>query len=92
MHQDLAAPSTLESLAQGAALSRATLVRRFRELLDVSPIEYLNQWLLSKAHQLIETSEKSIEIIASEVGFSSGQTLTRLFKRLFGTTPSSLRM
>jgi len=55
------------------------------------PIEYLNRWRLLKAHQLARYSAGSIEQIASQVGFSSAQTLTRAFKRAFGYTPSGLR-
>lgn len=91
LHREPATPWTIDELARRVALSRATLVRRFRESVGVPPIEYLTHWRLLKAHQLARYSADSIDQIASRVGFSSAQTLTRAFKRFFGVTPSSLR-
>ena len=91
LHREPATPWTIDALATQAALSRATLIRRFRESVGVAPIEYLTRWRLLKAHQLARFSADSIDQIASRVGFSSAQTLTRAFKRFFGVTPSSLR-
>lgn len=82
---------TIDDLASRVALSRATLVRRFRDSVGSPPIEYLTRWRLLKAHQLARHSADSIDRIASQVGFSSAQTLTRAFKRSFGITPTSLR-
>jgi len=91
LHEEPATLWTIDELARRVALSRATLVRRFRESVGMPPIEYLNRWRLLKAHQLARYSAGSIEQIASQVGFSSAQTLTRAFKRAFGYTPSGLR-
>jgi AraC-like DNA-binding protein len=91
LHREPATPWTIDELASRAALSRATLVRRFRESVGMPPIEYLNRWRLLKAHQLARYSAGSIEQIAGQVGFSSAQTLTRAFKRTFGYTPTDLR-
>ena len=91
LHREPATPWTLDELAKQAVLSRATLVRRFRESVGLAPIEYLTRWRLLKAHRLASNSDDSIGRIASRVGFSSDQTLTRAFKRQFGITPSSLR-
>ena len=91
IHLNPEMPWTIYELAKRVALSRATLVRRFRESVGAPPIEYLTRWRLLKAHQLVRHSAGSIEQIASRVGFSSAQTLTRAFKRQFGKTPSDLR-
>ena len=91
LHRQPATPWTIDDLAGRVALSRATLVRRFRELVGMAPIEYLTRWRLLKAHQMARSTADSVDQIASQVGFSSAQTLTRAFKRSFGVTPSSLR-
>ena len=91
IHRRPAAAWTIDDLATKAALSRATLVRRFRESVGMAPMEYLTRWRLLKAHQLARYSADSVDRIAGQVGFSSAQTLTRAFKRFFGITPSSLR-
>lgn len=91
IHQQPNHPWTIDALAQKTDLSRATLVRRFRDSVGMPPIEYLTRWRLLKAHQLLRSSDDSIEQIAGRVGFASGQTFTRAFKRNFGVTPSQLR-
>lgn len=91
LHREPAASWTIDDLAAQVALSRATLVRRFRESVGIPPMEYLARWRLSKAHRSVKYTADSIERIAEEVGFSSAQTLTRAFRRHFGVTPSSLR-
>ncbi len=91
LHRQPEVPWTIDDLAKQVALSRATLVRRFRESVGFPPIEYLTRWRLLKAHQQARYSADTIDQIASQVGFSSAQSLTRAFKRFFGITPSSLR-
>jgi len=91
IHEELAKDWTIEDLANFAAMSRATLVRRFRKSVGAAPIEYLTRWRLLKAHQLTKHSAHSIERVADLVGFSNSQTLGRAFKRHFGYPPSRLR-
>lgn len=91
IHQRLHENWTIEMLADQAGMSRATLVRRFREAVGMPPIEYLIQWRLLKAHSLLKYSTYPLEEIAERVGFASRETLTRAFKRRYGYTPMSLR-
>lgn len=82
---------SLETIAEAVCMSRATLARRFKEAVGTAPIEYLTQWRLLRAHDLVKHSDASLERIAEQVGFASAQTLARSFKRRFGYTPSMLR-
>jgi AraC-like DNA-binding protein len=91
IHQRMGEDWTLATLAEEIGMSRATLVRRFKETIGVAPIEYLTHWRLLKAHDLVKYSNDSLERVAERVGFASAQTLARSFKRHFGYTPSSLR-
>lgn len=91
IHQKPDQEWSLEGLAGAVCMSRATLARHFKEAVGIAPIEYLMQWRLLKAHELVKYSTASLERIAGEVGFASAQTLARSFKRRFGYTPSSLR-
>lgn len=91
MHQDMKKDWTVEGLAHHAGMSRSTLIRHFRETVGIPPIEYLMQWRLLKAHSLLKYSSRPLEVIAEQVGFASGQTLAKAFKRRYGYTPMSLR-
>lgn len=91
IHQQPAEGWTIDDLAAQAAMSRASLIRRFRKSVGAAPIEYLTRWRLLKAHRLVKHSAHPIERVANDVGFSSAQTLTRAFKRQFGYPPNRLR-
>lgn len=91
IHQSPEKDWTLETIAEAVCMSRATLARRFKEAVGTAPIEYLTQWRLLRAHDLVKHSDACLERIAEQVGFASAQTLARSFKRRFGYTPSMLR-
>ena len=91
IHERMSEDLTIIKIAEKIGMSRATLVRRFREEIGMPPIEYLTQWRLLKAHNMLKHSTRPIENIAEEVGFATKQTLTKSFKRHYGYTPGSLR-
>lgn len=91
IHERMKENLTIIKIAEEVGMSRATLVRRFREEIGMPPIEYLTQWRLLKAHNMLKHSTLPIENIAEEVGFATKETLTKAFKRRYGHTPGSLR-
>ena len=84
LHHEPAKAWTIEEIAGRVGMSRANLVRRFRDQIGVAPIEYLRNWRLTKARNLIMHSNKTLESIAEFVGYSSAQTLAKAFKQEFG--------
>jgi AraC-like DNA-binding protein len=82
---------TLDIFSDRAGMSRATLQRKFKAGLGVSPMTYLGRWRVSKAYQLVKYSSLSLDSIADSIGFSDARTLRTAFARHFGFTPSALR-
>ena len=82
---------TLAWLAEEGNMSVATLVRRFNAELGMSPVQYLAEWRLTKAYQLVKHSSQNLEQIADAVGFSGAKSLGRAFLRRFGLPPGKLR-
>ena len=82
---------TLDMMSENVGMSRATLQRKFKSELDISPITYLNRWRISKAYQLVKHSSQSLDRVADSIGFSDARTLRTAFKRQYGITPSELR-
>ena len=82
---------TLSSLGAEVGMSRATLVRRFQDIVGVAPMAYIMGWRLMKAHELVKHTMQSLERIAQATGFSSARTLSRAFKRHYGCTPHEMR-
>ena len=91
IHQEPEFNWTLASLGDRVGMSRATLVRRFQEIIGVPPMAYIADWRIMKAHSLVKYSATPFEEIANVTGFASARTLSRAFQRHFGCTPNELR-
>ena len=82
---------TLELLAAEAGTSRSVLAERFTRYLGDPPLTYLARWRLQLASRLLETTRKTIQQIATEVGYESEASFNRAFKREFGSPPARYR-
>lgn len=91
IHDRPAHPWTVTALAEEAGVSRATLARRFSELVGEPPMAYLTGWRLALAADLLARSEATVESIARQVGYRSAFGLSVAFKRVHGTRPSQHR-
>lgn len=91
VHADYARPWTLDTLAREAATSRSRLDERFRRRLRIAPMQYLAQWRLQVAGQLLRTSMRGLADIADSVGYANEASLSRAFKRQTGVSPAAWR-
>lgn len=82
---------SIKSLGEKVGMSRATLARQFKTAVGTTPISYISDWRMMKAHHLLKYSSGSIEQIAETVGFSTARTLNKAFLRHYSYTPSKLR-
>ncbi|HET9143108.1 AraC family transcriptional regulator [Actinophytocola sp.] len=91
LHADPARAWTLDTLARAAATSRATLARRFPDLVGHTPHGYLTRWRMDLAAHRLRTSTEAIGPIARSVGYSSEYAFNRAFARTTGLTPGRYR-
>ncbi|HET9329118.1 MAG TPA: AraC family transcriptional regulator [Steroidobacteraceae bacterium] len=91
LHQDPARSWTLDELAREAGTSRSVLAERFQHLVGTSPIQYLTQWRMLLASNLLCRSNASLASIAHEVGYQTDTAFSRAFRREFGTPPAAWR-
>jgi AraC-like DNA-binding protein len=82
---------TVDDLAAEAAVSRSSLHDRFREVLGLSPMRYVNEWRMRVAQELLRTTEVTVAVIARRVGYDSEEAFSRAFKRTHGQSPSLWR-
>lgn len=82
---------TLEKLAQVSCLSPNHLLRSFKQMFGISPIQYVNQVRLQKAKQLLLHTSIPIQEICNEVGYSSIGTFSNHFKKSIGLAPTYFR-
>jgi AraC-like DNA-binding protein len=60
--------------------------------MGVSPIQYLNRYRVEQAKSLLSESDKSMEQIARQIGSSSQNYFSYLFRKTTGTTPRAYRL
>ncbi len=82
---------TLEELAREAHTSRSVLAERFQQFVGRSPIQYLTQWRMLLAANLLSRSNSSLARIAEDVGYQTDTAFSRAFRREYGTPPAAWR-
>ncbi|MBL0777783.1 GlxA family transcriptional regulator [Streptomyces albidoflavus] len=87
----LDAPLTVADLAGRAAVSPATLHRRFQAQLGTTPLTWLTRERLALACRLIERGEPRFEVVARRSGIGTAAHLRSLMRRETGITPSAYR-
>jgi AraC-like DNA-binding protein len=91
MHEDPSHPWTVPELAAISGLSRAAFAHSFREIVGQAPLQYLTDWRMTLARDLLRTGKLSLASIASEVGYGSPYAFAAAFRRLHGISPGAWR-
>ncbi|MEU3194057.1 AraC family transcriptional regulator [Streptomyces sp. NPDC006992] len=91
LHQDPAAPWTVETLARRAGLSRAAFARRFTALVGEPPMAYLTRWRMMTAARLLRDSRAPLTTVAARTGYGSEYAFAKAFKRAYGQAPGRYR-
>jgi len=81
----------LSSLAQIAGMSRTSFSNKFKGLIGETPLTYVTNWRILQAKELLKESDKSVGMIASEVGYQSEAAFNRVFKKRVDQTPLKYR-
>ena len=82
---------TVADVVRASHISRRGLEKRFRELLQRTPAEEIRRVRFEMVQRLLLDSNKTIATIADETGFSSGASLSQLYRQHFGETPGRFR-
>ena len=91
LHARPAQAWTLEELARLAGSSRSVLAERFQQLVGSSPMQYLAQWRMLLATDLLRRSQAPLAQIAEQVGYQTDTAFSRAFRREFGEPPAAWR-
>lgn len=79
-------------LAELINMNEQYFCRFFKRAIGKTPIEYINDYRLSKVIQLLETTEKPILEICLDCGFNNVGNFQKMFRRKTGTTPRQYRL
>jgi AraC-like DNA-binding protein len=91
LHKSPAHAWTLEELAHAAGTSRSVLAQRFQRLVGSSPMQYLTQWRMLLASNLLRGGNTPMARIAEAVGYQTDSAFSRAFRREFGSPPATWR-
>jgi AraC-like DNA-binding protein len=91
MTENLTASISIDTLAEKVNLSKYYFCRLFRNQTGITPYEYLINLRISRAKQLLRTTNAILDEIAEQSGFCSSKNLIYNFRRLTGMTPGAYR-
>ena len=82
---------SIEEMSELCGFSQSHFMKFFKSNMDVSFIEYLNNYRITMASRLLISSTSSILAISLESGFDNLSYFNRLFKKRYNMTPSEFR-
>jgi AraC-like DNA-binding protein len=84
-------PWSTDTLAHAVGVSRATLARRFMQLVGQPPLTYLTNWRMDLAAKALRDTGDPVDTIARQVGYTSEYAFSRAFSRSRGMPPGKYR-
>lgn len=87
----IAEPLTTDAVAKYVGLNRSYLSTLFKQHTGLSPLPYIQQFRLTKAKHLLESTRLPVAAIAYSCGYQQPESLIKLFGREYGMSPSAYR-
>lgn len=78
---------TVDEIARRVGVSRSGLYRAFMRFLDTSPVQYLSDYRIRQACNLLKRTDLTIETVAYSVGYGDPLYFSRIFKKKLGISP-----
>ena len=81
----------IDIIAAQFGIGRTNFYRKVRELMGMSPNDYLKKCRMERAAELLGNPEMAINEVCAQVGMPDAQYFSRVFKAYFGVSPSVYR-
>ncbi len=91
IEENLWSSMELESLAKKAHLSKFHFCRVFKRHIGMNPMKFVAALRIERAKELLAKNDKTVSIVANEVGFRDLSNFIRQFKKVTGVTPTMYR-
>jgi AraC-like DNA-binding protein len=88
MHDDVAHRWTVADLARTAGMSRAAFAERFARKVGMPPMEYLLEWRIAIAKDVLRRERTPLTEVAEMIGYQSASAFSTAFTRHAGCSPS----
>ncbi len=91
IHNHYMEDMTVHSLAEYSGVNENRLFYVFNKYTGGGPGDYLITYRLNRAKEMLTTCNVPIQEVARNVGYSDALYFSRIFRKRFGTSPSSFR-
>ncbi|MCZ4370351.1 helix-turn-helix domain-containing protein [Vibrio diazotrophicus] len=91
MHQSYTEQLSIQQLAKLANLTERTMQRRFLKATGYNPNQYLQRLRVQNACDYLESTKRSFEWIANQVGYEDISACRKVFINIVGLTPREFR-
>ena len=91
VHAAPQADLSLETIARHVGMSRSAFAAQFRDLIGMPPMQYVAQWRMHRAKELLQKTDIPMIEVADQVGYASEAAFHRAFKRQFAINPGAFR-
>jgi transcriptional regulator GlxA family with amidase domain len=81
IHSDPRRKWTVEGLARTAHMSRAVFAQRFARKVGMPPMEYLLEWRMALAKEMLRRERLPLARVAEQVGYRSARAVSDLMCR-----------
>lgn len=78
-------------IAEAFNLNATYLSRYFKEETGENLLSYVNRYRIEQAKKLLDTTDETVTVIASQTGFINIASLIRTFKKYEGITPGQYK-
>ena len=82
---------TTADIAASASVSESECLRCFRKTIGTTPIQYVKQYRIQQAANLLRTTNARVADIAAECGFQDMSYFTKSFRERMGSVPTQYR-
>ncbi len=81
----------VDSLAQAVGMSRSSLHRKLHKLLGISTSQFIREYRLKRALEILKEEDVTASEAAYRVGFSSATYFNTCFHKFYGYTPGEVK-
>ena len=81
----------IDIIAAQFGIGRTNFYRKVRELMGMSPNDYLRKCRMDRAAELLRTTDLPVSDVCVQIGVPDAQYFSRVFKTFYGVTPTAYR-
>lgn len=91
IHRNYKEKLTLRKIASAGNMGKTGCCGVFKKYTNKTPIEYLTEFRLRKAIELLRDTDMTVLEISCETGFSGASYFSETFRKFYGCTPSEYK-